>query len=76
MTEHEKFLFNPIEWCQEWNTLNGKIETKREEETGRFSVLLWVDGQTVPLSTGTAKTLDHAWKNAIEGMQRLAETLY
>lgn len=80
LTEVESFMKDPLAWLQEWNEKNGKVEHYFSPGNSTdygvalpagYVVLLWVEDQTRPISTGVAPTLTHAFQNAIKGLDGL-----
>lgn len=71
LTELDRFAADPLSWLQEWTEKNGKVEC--EKLAPGFAVYLWVEGEEqIPLSTGVAPTLTHAFQNAIRGLDGLS----
>lgn len=71
-TEWGSFNRDPLAWIQEWNDKNGEIVICKSPITGAYAVRLHVDGEAIPISTGVAKTVAHAFKNAIDGLDAVS----
>lgn len=68
-TELQKFAVDPLAWVEEWCKQNGKVEIDPTPMGDGYSVALWVEGWSIPISTGVAPTVLHAFRNAITGLQ-------
>lgn len=75
-SEESKAIRDPLAWLQRWTYHNGKVELMCNDpvcDTVCYTVLLWVEGEDRPMSTGVAPDLKKALLNAVKGVASAAQ---